>query len=71
LYAIQRQRQLTSEAGQSSALPFQVTRSVPAAPEREAGESFEETYPKHSFSGLVRLGVAFARLIGAWRRRGP
>ena len=36
-------------------------------PDRQ-GPSFEETYPKHEFSVLVRLGIALAVL---WRRRAP
>ena len=69
LYAIQRKRHLTSEAWRSDAFPFPVERGTPPAPGREAGESFEQTYPKQPFSQLVGLGVALAGFIGAWRRR--
>lgn len=71
LYAIQRKQQRASEASQSDAFPFPVKRGTPPTPGPEAGESFEQAYPKQPFSELVRLGVALAGLVGAWRRRAP
>ncbi len=33
----------------------------------EHGETFEQTYPHYAFAPLVRLGIAFGRLIASVR----
>ena len=71
LYVLQRRRQLTGEARPPNGFPFPVARGTPAGDGKEAGETFEETYSKHPFSELVRLGVACAGLIRIWHRDKP
>lgn len=80
-FTVQRQQPLTSDTWQAEEFPFGRPYGAPAkaspAPDeqsnrlRETGDSFEQSYPKHPFSELVRLGVAFAELIAKLRRRTP
>ena len=54
--------------------PYGASVTPAGEPARETGETgpaFEETYPKHPFSELVRLGVALAERLARLPRRTP
>ena len=68
---VPRQQRLAAGALQSKPYPFAIERGEarPAGKDGETDETFEEAYPKYPFAELVRLGVAFAELVGSWRRK--
>lgn len=78
---VRRQQPPRTETWQGDAFPFGRPYGALVAPgqergretdkAREAGETFEESYPAHPFSELVRLGIAIARLVANARRRTP
>ena len=80
-FTIHRQQPLTTESWQADEFPFGGPYGAPANPAQvpdgqinrpyEPGETFEQSYPRYPFSELVRLGVAFSRMIAKLRRRTP